>query len=231
MFQTLIQKYVPSTKLAHLQKLGQERRRARWPGYRRISEYHIHAYECDHVSPYTKSACNVNSPLFLILQDWSSHGFLSARFNREVKRLGMTPGLPTNRNIVALLTAHFDLRLEDTYATNLFPFIKPGGLTGPIPARDLLRAAKRFALPQVRIVEPKLVVCLGLGTFNAIRVACGRSPCGSLEQAVASPFRWRRYHFWAQAHPGHFGQVGRNRGRPGQVDRDWHAMKVAYARI
>ena len=223
---------MPSTKLELLQKLAAKRRRARWASYKRISEYHIHAYECDHVSPYTKSAANVESPLFLLLQDWSSHGFLSARLNREIKRKGMAPKLPTNRNVAALLTTYFGLRLRDTYATNLFPFIKPGGLTGPIPPHDLVRAAKRFALPQVRIVQPRLVVCLGLATFNAMRVACSRLPCSSLEHAIASPFRWRRQRFWAQAHPGHFGQIGRNRGRPGQVAKDWQAMKGAYdARI
>lgn len=222
---------MPTTKRALLSELAEKRRRARWPGYRRIAEYHIRAYECDHVSPYTKSADNVDSPVFLLLQDWSSHAFLSARLNREVKRLGMAPRLPTNRNLAELLSTHFDMRLQDTYATNLFPFIKPGNLTRPLPIRDLVRAAKRFALPQVRIVRPKLVVCFGLATFNAFRAACGRGPCTSLEQAIATPFRWRRVIVWAQSHPGHFGQVGRNRGRPGQVSLDWQSMKSAYGAL
>lgn len=215
------------TKRSRLQELARKRRRARWPNYRRISEYHIHAYESDHVSPYTKSADNVDSPVFLLLQDWGSHKFLSAKLSREVKRFGMAPRLPTNRNLIGLLTTHLGLQLRDVYATNLFPFIKLGGLTEPIPEADLVRAARRFALPQIRIVQPKLVVCLGLATFNAVRVACGQPSCNDLERAIASPFRWRRVAIWAQSHPGHFGRVGRNRGRPGQVACDWQKMRLA----
>ena len=34
--------------------------------------------ECDHVVPWTISACNVDADLMLIAQDWASEDFLNA---------------------------------------------------------------------------------------------------------------------------------------------------------
>ena len=53
-------------------KLARKRQRARWPGYKNLRDYHCGAYECLHVSPYTKSAGNVDSPIMVFLQDWTS---------------------------------------------------------------------------------------------------------------------------------------------------------------
>ena len=47
--------------------------------------------------------------------------------------------------------------------------------------RDFVRAANEFALPQIQIVEPKIVICLGLATFNALRRACAETQCHPLD--------------------------------------------------
>jgi len=60
-------------KTAKLLELARLRQRSRSPGYRPLCEYHRGAYECDLVSPYTKSAGNVNATVMVMLQDWSSH--------------------------------------------------------------------------------------------------------------------------------------------------------------
>jgi len=49
---------------------------------------------------------------------------------------------------------------------------------------DLIEAAKQFALPEIRIVNPKLVICLGLVTFNALRQASDLAPCYPMELAM-----------------------------------------------
>ena len=89
--------------------------------------------------------------------------------------------------------------------------------------RDLVRAAQEFALPQIRIVRPKLVVCLGLKTFNAIRIACGHTPVQRMNEAITSPFTLEEYRIWCQAHTGARGQNNRKRER---VAEDWRRMKV-----
>ena len=181
-----------------------------------------------HVSPYTISAGNVNANVFVLLQDWSSHSFLSKPVNLEVRRLGHAPTLPTNRKLQALLRMHFSLDLASVYATNLFPFIKPKGLVGEIPKAALIRAANDYALPQIDIVRPSIVVCFGLATFNAIRSVCDKAACDSVASAVDGEFEWRGIQFWAQAHPGHFGQIGRNRGGVDRVCQDWRRMKLVF---
>jgi uracil-DNA glycosylase len=212
-------------KVAKLLDLARVRQSSRWPGYKPLIEYHQGAYECDFVSPYTKSAGNVNADVMIVLQDWSSDERLSRELDPEAAELGHMPGLPTNRNLIRLLKTHFNLELGNTYGTNLFPFIKAGGLSSGIPVRDLERAASEFAVPQIEIIEPRLVVCLGLQTFNALRVALGKERLKSVAAAIESPMSLGRPRIWCQAHTGALGQNNRNRGGVERVTRDWEAMR------
>jgi restriction system protein len=117
-------------------------------------------------------------------------------------KVGHDPNRNTNKKLIRLLKEHFGVELEDTYATNLFPFIKAGNISTKIPLRDLRRAAEEFALPQIKIVRPKLVVCLGLDTFKALCLASGRKPPGTLASAIQSPFSIGGSMIWCQAHQG-----------------------------
>lgn len=190
------------SKAQQLLELARKRQAARWPGYGNLADYHDGLYECDHASPYTKSAGNVEADILVLLQDWSSHDRLSGPPDHEVARLGYTPGLPTNINLAQLLRQHFQVAFGDVFITNLFPFIKTGNLSRGIPARDMRRAAVEFGLPQIEIIKPKLVICLGTATFNAIRHACDQPEVKTLEQAIQAPFTLRGSQVWCQSHPG-----------------------------
>lgn len=120
-------------KHSKLQTLAKRRQAARWPGYTSISDYHDGIYECDFVSPYTKSACNLDAEVMVVLQDWSSHDELKAGLNEDTVRLGYDPRQPTSRNLERLLQATFGVLLSDVYGTNLFPFVKSGGVSSRIP--------------------------------------------------------------------------------------------------
>lgn len=213
-------------KAAKLLELARARQSSRWPGYIPLIEYQHGAYECDFVSPYTKSAGNLNAEVMIMLQDWSSHDRLSGELDRNAAELGQTPKLPTNQNLSRLLKKHFDLDLAKTYGTNLFPFIKAGGLSAAIPARDLRRAALEFAIPQIEIIEPRLVVCLGLRTFNALREVLGVEQLKTIATAIESPISFGRSRIWCQAHTGALGQNNRNRGGVNRVFQDWEAMRL-----
>ena len=224
-----------AAKCEALAALARKRRKTKWTGFpnqfRDISSYHNGAYDCDHVSPYTKGADNVNSKIVVLLQDWSSDKFL-AKLNpqsdtgKEVIAIGRKDSLPTNKNLGRLLKEHFSLSLNEVYATNLFPFIKQGNLSAPVERELLVKAARQFALPQVQIVKPKLVICFGLATFNAVRAYYSKDKCDSVEAAIKSTFKSEDgVQFWAQAHPGHFGQIGRNKLDKSQVENDWQRMK------
>ena len=64
-------------KRARLLELARERQADRWPGYAAIGDYHEGRYECDFVSPYTRSAANVDAQVMVLLQDWASDASLS----------------------------------------------------------------------------------------------------------------------------------------------------------
>jgi hypothetical protein len=222
-------------KHAELLKLVEKRRqRDILPGYARLGDYADGAFDrnCDFVSPYSKGAHN-HEDVMILLQDWSSDAAL--RRSSGPSELGRDPNLPTNKTLEKLLDASLGLKLEQTYATNLFPFIKAGGLSAHIPFADLVLAAREFALPQIRTIAPRLVVCLGKNTFNAIRIAaselalmCELDRCRTMASAIDSPFSvqfdGRNVAIWAQAHPGAWGQINRNKGHPGRTIKDWMRM-------
>lgn len=210
--------------------LAKQRQQTRWGSYRCLHDYHGGAYECELISPYTKTAGNVDSDIFILLQDWASDDFLSRPIHQECRDLGHAPKLPTNRNLINLLQTTFGKGLKDVYGTNLFPFIKPKGMSQPVPHSDLVKAAVDFALPQIRIVQPAVVVCLGLATFNALRSASGMAVSPDLDSAIRAPFEICDARIWCQAHTGHWGQVNRNRTAAGQVSKDWQAMKTDLER-
>ncbi len=210
-----------SEQLLALAKLRQSKV---YEGYKNVGDYGDGAYECDHVSPYTKVADNLNAKVMFFLQDWSSDEALRGAVDRDSAELGYSPGLATNENLKRLLGNHFGLSLSDTYGTNLFPYIKMGNMSATIPIRDLTAAAIEFASPQMEIVSPNLVICLGERVFTAIRRGLGLDSLGNLAAAIASPFNHGSVRIWAQSHPGKLGRVNRNRGGIDRVSADWSKM-------
>jgi hypothetical protein len=148
-------------KIQALKDLGTLRKRSCYSGYLPISHFHEGKYESEFVSPYTNSASNASSWIVVLLQDWSSEDSLTRPFDAETAKLGHTPRIPTNRNLKAILEIVFSLSLEQIFATNVFPFIKRGLMNSSIPSRDMNKAFAEFCFPQIKIVEPKLVVCCG----------------------------------------------------------------------
>lgn len=198
-------------------------------GSARIGDYHHGIYECDYVSPFTKGANNVNANIFLVLQDWSSHNDMIKQVtNLEKQKLelkyGYTPTQATNIKLAEMLKTHFSIEISDTYGTNLYPYIKMGDMDSPMLLKDLVFAAEHFALPQINIVDPKLVICFGKVTFNAIRTACGKCSVDSVEEGINSPFTFNNSKVWLQAHPGFHGQYNRNKSNAENVNSDWKKM-------
>lgn len=150
-------------KLILLRQLARRRCCESWPGYRHPESYFGFDFR-DFVSPYTKSAGNVNAEVMIVLQDWASDdGLMKAKPDARlrVSQLGYDPKLRTNKNLERLLKNNFGLRLSDTYVTNAFPFIKSGNMSAPISTQDVRRAVEMFAVEEIRIVRPRLVLTLG----------------------------------------------------------------------
>lgn len=164
-----------ATKKAALLALAERRRRDPLLGYSR-SYAHLAdvGCDCDHVVPWTISAPNVDADLMLIAQDWASKDFidgLSPAERTEQRATGQISDLPTNRRLKDKVLPRFGVTFEGTYATDAFAFVKHGPMNAYIPPADLVRSALAYALPQIAIVRPKMVLCLGSATFNAVRRA------------------------------------------------------------
>lgn len=209
-----------------LEELARKRQKAKWPGYKNLGDYHDGAYECLHVSPYTKSAGNADADTMVMLQDWTSDHGIRGPVDERVVEFGYMEGLATNRNLIRLLKEYLHVSMGEIFATNLFPFIKPGDMGQSIPRRDLVRAAEEFALPQIRIVRPRLVICLGLNTYNALRASCGHRPIENIATAIGAPFTFEDVRIWCQAHTGYWGQLQRGKKR---VAQDWIRMREDVA--
>lgn len=222
------------SKAQALMALVEKRRNNVWLGYQGIGYYQGGQYECEFVSPYTKSAKNLDADVMVLLQDWSSHDSLSRAFDADSAEFGHSEhgvrGTSTNGKLKALLHDHLGLTLAATYGTNLFPFIKPGGMSTRIPAKDLLRAATEFALPQIQIIRPKVAICLGKATFNAVRAACSLPAVASIDEGVVAHFDHAGSSIWCQAHPAQQAQNTRNRGDKTRVSRDWATLAAFLGR-
>ncbi|MGF1688776.1 hypothetical protein L4C36_19170 [Photobacterium japonica] len=224
--QTLLNDGDKRTRLA---ALTQRRRESTPDEAYAIGDFYFGAYETEWVSPYTKSASNLHATVMVLLQDWASNDYLAQVFRPALASLGLDPKLPTSQHLNMLLRRHLGLALNDTYATNVYPFIKKGSLSAAMTWRGILEGARRYALPQIQIIAPKIVICLGLNVFNAISVANGGVRYKRLEAAITTPFclaleNGHCCYVFAQAHTGFHGQTSRNRITRQQVDLDWASM-------
>jgi len=160
----------PESNRERMLKLAKKRQSDRLPPHHRLADFHARYYECDHVSPWSISACNLDAELMLIGQDWASSEKLEGEPDERRRSIGQDWDSPTNKNLREFL-GHMRLDFSETYATNLFPFIKQGTMNEGIPSRDLVHCAETYALPQIEIVSPRMVICLGRETFDAMRKA------------------------------------------------------------
>lgn len=159
--------------LAELRRLDKQDGMSRI--YKQVGDFHHGIYDTwGHVSPWSKSACNVNSKVMIVAQDWTSEE--AAKKTPTNPDLGYSPELPTNKNLQNFLKDFFGLSFSDIYATNLFVFVKPGNLSARIPSKDLIYSAKNYTLEEIKIVQPKIVICLGAATYRSLCRAVDITP-------------------------------------------------------
>ena len=134
-------------KTEALLQLARLRQSARLDGYASIGDFHDGIFECDHVSPWTKSGCNVDAEIMIVGQDWSSSDALGRDPpDLHSAALGFSPKFPTNSNLDDLLERHFGLDRADCYLTNLFPFVKSGNASAGIPTIIPAAVGLKFTL-------------------------------------------------------------------------------------
>ncbi len=125
--------------------------------YKQPEDFHYQFQ--DWVSPYTKGAHAYNS-VAIVLQDWASSDALKNPSD-NIQEFGRNPELRTNRNLSKFLKKHFNLEIPQTYATNIFPWVKPGGMSAPIPVKQAYSAAEQFTINELRLAQPIITIALG----------------------------------------------------------------------
>jgi uracil-DNA glycosylase len=204
------------------------------PTYLSLSQYEGGFYDLDFVVPWTAGAQNIDAALMIIGQDWISEKYLERNSAPEMrltrKEMGQDSKLPTNKNLKKLLKEHFDLRFSDTYATDVSVFIKPGKMDAAVPMKDLEYFAKKFTLPQIRAVEPRMVLCLGERTFNALRRAISESRM-KLSQACLPTAHTRAEgaEVYGVPHTGSWGSM--NAGGEARVSEIWTSLAQRFQKL
>ena len=161
-----------------LLQLAKRRKKDRLKPHACLADFDSGFYECKYVSPWSKSACNVDAEVMIIGQDWVSWDHLERECDKkrqERRRTGQDCSSRTNTNLREFLRC-MGLQFCETYATNVFPFIKRGKKSARVPRRDLVSCAKTYALPQIEIVSPRMAICLGQKAFEAVCRAAGQRP-------------------------------------------------------
>src|SRR6266508_4732994 len=98
-----------------LKRLAKKRQQTRIEGYFFLHEFAGGIYECDHVSPWSKTS-NVDAWIMVVGQDWASEDQLRGPVNYDRVRLGYDPRVETNKNVQGLLKRHFLKKFSDVYA-------------------------------------------------------------------------------------------------------------------
>jgi len=216
------------TKKENLKKLALQRKSFCFDGFRKISEFQGGAFDIeDYVSPWSIGAHNFDADVMLIGQDWASSKWLSNPKNLNFAALGKDPNLMTNRNLDEYLS-YFGLNFSDTYATNAFVFVKEGNMSAKIAKKFLRDSIKDFLLPQIDIVNPKMIICLGAETYNAVRRENSYSEIKvSSGQETAMPYMGADV--YGANHTG--GHGTKNAGGKESAQKQWQILAGHYQRL
>jgi restriction system protein len=169
-------------------------------GYRRLADF---GYESEYVVPWSTSACAYDSDVMLMAQDWASSDLLEQSGKEEMKRVGRDVTLKSNIAIDLLLKQYLNLEFHQTYATDTFVYVKPGGMSAPVKWGALVQSARLYALPQIEIIRPRMVICLGRGAnYSALHnAALGSMPPALEGDSPKGPILWKNSEIYGVTHP------------------------------
>jgi hypothetical protein len=224
------------TKAAALAELVAKRRQETHPDFRHLHEFDEGRWDFEYVVPWTKSACSLHARLMVIGQDWASENFLkNPKYNTPDRvagrqQIGQDEYLPTNKRLKTLLRRHFSLEFSQTYATDVLVFIKPGKMTGNVLMKDLQYCAETYTLPQLRIIQPDMAICLGAKTFKSLRRALKLPDLKLSEATVPSGHTvYDRTEIYGVSHTGGLGHA--NAGGSEKVDQIWASLAARFQKL
>jgi DNA polymerase len=145
-------------------------------------------FDSRQIGPWTTWQNRLDASVMVVGQDFSDVSYFVRWHGRD------QPNNATNRNLVALLHSvgvEIDLPeslggRNETFFTNAILCLKTGGMQARVRPEWFANCGQRFLRPQIELVRPKVVVCLGQRALDAVLAAFGL-PQQRLRDAVTSP--------------------------------------------
>jgi DNA polymerase len=180
-----------------------------------------------HIGPWTQWQGNLDAKLMVIAQDWGGKEYY-------VEHKGLEEDINiTNRRICELL-ASVGVNIElprkpqserPLFFTNSVLCLRPGRLTGPIKSRWFDNCSREFLRPQVELVNPRVIVTLGLKAYRSLLMAYEMPHKTLMREAVQETVRLPGGQMLVPVyHPGNNGT--RSRSFENQKS-DWQRVKRA----
>jgi DNA polymerase len=131
-------------------------------------------YDSPQIGAWSRWQGNLNAPLLLVGQDWGT-----VRVFRQFR--GIDPPLQsrrgTNENLMELMeVAGFHIEPSgreqegQLFFTNAVLCLKTSDdMQAPVPQEYFARCVRKFLLPLIKIIHPKVVVALGQLPYEAVR--------------------------------------------------------------
>jgi uracil-DNA glycosylase family 4 len=177
-------------------------------------------YDSDQIGPWTQWQGDLGAELMIVGQDWGGseyfidqkgieddHNITNINLKRLLASIGYEVALPGEPAKPASL-----------FFTNAVLCLKPGRLTGAVSPQCFQNCGVRFLKPQIEILQPKVVVTLGLMPYKAVMNAYKRCPRNSMRGAVQTTESIGSTTLVPVYHCGYYGTISRTIE---EQTRDW----------
>lgn len=178
-------------------------------------------FDSDHMSPWTASFGDLHARVIVVGQDWGDQRAFEKQAGRD------WPSSATNRMLRTLM-ASAGLAVPDTgqgessgvFLTNaVLCFRTAGGCQGPVQSQWFQNCGSRFLRPQIELINPGAVVCLGQRAHGAVLAAYGLPPARNWRAAVegagvalpGGPVAYAVYHCGQRILNTHRNQIAQHR--------------------
>lgn len=206
-------------------ELVQKRKAAEFPaGLQNPAQIAGGQFDCEQLGPWSLWQGNLDAGLLVLGQDWGDENYFVKNQGRD------TDDNPTNRSLRRLLS-HIGLDpgppsaplTQPLFFTNAVLGLKSGGMSTELKNIWLRHSSVHFTAPLIDIVQPRLIVTIGISAFKALRLIFPFLPYESMNGLLKYPpfhLPGKRILF-AMAHCGGLGLA--NRTMEEQL-RDWQKI-------
>jgi uracil-DNA glycosylase family 4 len=139
------------------------------PGLINPSQYAGGQYDSEEIGVWSRWQGGLDALVMVVAQDWGD-------VNSFEKQRGIDNDSRTNKKLrerLAEARIHIDLPSGQTsrgevFFTNAVLCLKPGGVQDPLRREWVANCSRLFLRPQIELIQPKLVICLGHWAHRAV---------------------------------------------------------------